>query len=765
MAFTYQSDFASRLQQKLTRYYQRHAPAKIHLNFDLPRYLPGDTAFYNIQFFTAKESRPVAGRQILDVRLLDSAGRELHESKVLVVDGVGFNQLPLSADLPPGRYSVVAFSDEMKIGGNSALFQYPVWVMGAFKMEERSRLPVSFFPEGGSLVSGITNKVVVTGKANTSGKILSDEGLEIASYRLNEDGMGIFFMTPLKDVRYVARGSDGTETLLPAALADGIGILASVPINRLPIRVTLQVPPESSLKSRHFVLAATSHGLVYYTAGIAFNDRDFLTFSLPQENLPEGIATITVFSENGIPHAERLVYVRGDSLPEAKIILQKEQYQTRELIPVEIYVPGSQSLSAGSSLAVTVYHHDYLAGSDYQANTIFENAMVYGELSGPASKTEGLIASDPAQLDNFLITRQRGTFQWKDVWSEEERESSFREFLHVRGRVQRMDGRPLPDSTVVTFFFQRSVMTYAVDLDGSGDFDLPVLMDFYGDEEIYYLVESGGHVVPDAKVITNPRNSLDVIGPSVSSLPVKDEFFTLRKKLDQVKRAYSYHMTSRPSSRPPSLNALVEDEVFGADFAVSLDDYFTLATMSEVLRELVPVLQHRKQKDRDIIKLFFDDRNRFAEGEPLFIIDGVIPDDVAYFLSLKPSDVATIKVIFSARKLEAFGAIGKNGIVLVETKIPGHAALVPRNQNVFTAQGLELASPANTRRAIARQSRAPDLRTNLYWNPNLMTDSVGRATFFVPASDVTGTFRIVAEGFTADRKPFSVQKKFEVVFE
>ena len=766
MAFTYQSDFANTLQQKLTLYYQRHVPAKIHLSFDLPRYLPGDTAYYKIRYFTADALLPIGGRQILNVKLLDSTGNELHQAKILVVNGLGFNQIPLPDDLSPGRYSVVVFSDAMKRGHGSLFFHQPLWVIGEFRTEERNEdLPLSFFPEGGSLVAGITNKVVITGTANTSGKIISSEGIEIVTYGLDEKGIGVFFITPAKDKLYFARSSDGSKEKLPATITNGVGLLATVPANRSPIRITVQIPAESELKFQRLVLAMTGHGSVYYTATITFGDKNFQTFSLPQENLPEGIATITVFNEHGIPYAERLVYVRGDPHPEARIILSKERYQTREQIPVEIEVPSSEVLGLGSSLAVTVFHNEYLAGAHHGGSTIVENALINGDLSGSIKSSENFLDWNPGSLDNFLITSRPGAFQWNDVWTEKPAERPFRRFLNVEGSVQRTDGRLLPESTVITFFFQRSVMTYVVDLDPSGQFDLPLLMDFYGDEEVYFLVESGGVILPDVKVVLSPGVSLKVTGPSISTLPDKDEFFALGKKLDQISNSYSYHLLNRFNPRPPSLNALIEDEVFGADFAVRLDDYFMFPTMSEVLRELIPVLQHRKQKNRDIIKLFLDDRNRFAVGEPLFVIDGVITDNTAYFLSLKPADVATIKVIYSVQKLQAFGAVGKNGIVLVETKIPDHAAVVPRSANVFTARGIERVSPYHRPRTLSRNSRVPDLRTNLYWNPDLMTDSTGRTSFSITASDVTGTFTIVAEGFTADRKPVFVKKEFEVLFE
>jgi len=78
-----------------------------------------------------------------------------------------------------------------------------------------------------------------------------------------------------------------------------------------------------------------------------------------------------------------------------------------------------------------------------------------------------------------------------------------------------------------------------------------------------------------------------------------------------------------------------------------------------------------------------------------------------------------------------------------------------------------LTTPASARwsgKLSAEESRIPDLRTNLYWNPAVATDPGGIVKISFNASDVTGRFRVKIEGMTEDGQPFSAQETFHVSF-
>lgn len=765
LAFAVRPGFADRLKEGLILYYRWNAPVKIHLTFNQAEYAPGDTALYKIYLFTADDFRSVPEREIVTVQLVDLYGKIIQQAKVLVKDGGGFNQISIPEAAAPGKYTVIAFHEAMKTQDRSLFFQRPLWVAGRTRLEEIAKTDIGFFPEGGHFIAGIVNKLIVTGPPDLQLRISSEGKAEVASLALDKKGFGITFIKPELNVKYFATSVD-IETELPPAQLDGVGLLVNVPSNGLPIRGTIQIPDSSMYRFGKYTLALTRHATMYATVALSFAERNVLTFALPQENIPPGVARVTVFEEEaGRAIAERLIYIRDREPPSVNIRLTNRTVSARDTIPVAIEVKDGNGNGISSELAVTVFRKKWSGTSRSVVSSIVANAYLLGDVGGSSN---AFIFSphhgeDYTYIDNFLITQRWKRFSWEELWSEKRPSRKFEHLLSLRGKVVRESGESLPDSTKITFFLQKSVMTYVSDVGSSGEFDFPLLMDFYGEEEIFYVAEHGGKRLPDVKVFLSEDDAAVFSNSSaLKTLPEANAYLAFDQKRDELNKSYAYHLSTSLKPEPPSLNSLIEEEIFGADVVVELNEYYLFPTMAETLREIVPTLQYRQQQHREVVRLFFDDRNKFSEGPPLYIIDGVITDNSAYFLSLNPADVVNIKIVNSERKLQAFGAVAKNGIVLIETKIPGNTALVPRTDHMVRLTGLQSLSPAHRYIAHRRQDRVPDLRSNIYWNPQFRTDASGNGLILIQASDVTGEFMIQLEGFTAKGEPVYAEEEIWV---
>jgi uncharacterized protein YfaS (alpha-2-macroglobulin family) len=62
-----------------------------------------------------------------------------------------------------------------------------------------------------------------------------------------------------------------------------------------------------------------------------------------------------------------------------------------------------------------------------------------------------------------------------------------------------------------------------------------------------------------------------------------------------------------------------------------------------------------------------------------------------------------------------------------------------------------------------RQSRMPDQRTLLYWNPSVTTGTDGKQQLEFYTSDQSGNFQIVVEGLTNDGIAGSGRHSFSVL--
>ena len=135
-------------------------------------------------------------------------------------------------------------------------------------------------------------------------------------------------------------------------------------------------------------------------------------------------------------------------------------------------------------------------------------------------------------------------------------------------------------------------------------------------------------------------------------------------------------------------------------------------------------------------------------GEPLFLLDE-IPVDVGMITSISPTDVETIEVLKGA-SAAIYGSRGGNGVIAVYTKRGG--AVVDNRPAAGTTIGRifgyykarEFFSP---RYDVTREvHNLPDLRSTIYWNPRVKTDSTGKATVTFYNADQENGLRVILEG-------------------
>ena len=59
-------------------------------------------------------------------------------------------------------------------------------------------------------------------------------------------------------------------------------------------------------------------------------------------------------------------------------------------------------------------------------------------------------------------------------------------------------------------------------------------------------------------------------------------------------------------------------------------------------------------------------QNSIEQGEPLYVVDGVITNDINF---LNPSDIEKVDILKDASSTAIYGSRGSNGVVIVQTKM------------------------------------------------------------------------------------------------
>jgi hypothetical protein len=187
--------------------------------------------------------------------------------------------------------------------------------------------------------------------------------------------------------------------------------------------------------------------------------------------------------------------------------------------------------------------------------------------------------------------------------------------------------------------------------------------------------------------------------------------------------------------------------------------------MVDLVNEIVPFLEIKVRKNSKTVRLLINQKKFYSRPKngPLYIIDGAMSKEQEAFLTLKPVDIHSIKLINDANKLTPFGSLGRNGIVLVQTKRKKNEQVVSDSKTV-SILGLSKSQTASAEKYTQTKSnsRIPDVRSNLLWAPMIETSSKGESTVRFQCSDLTGESVIVIKGKTKSGIPFEASAVFSV---
>lgn len=203
------------------------------------------------------------------------------------------------------------------------------------------------------------------------------------------------------------------------------------------------------------------------------------------------------------------------------------------------------------------------------------------------------------------------------------------------------------------------------------------------------------------------------------------------------------------------------------DRVFKLDNYVAFQDVEEAIREVTTNLRMRKKKGKQTVRLLYvsSETKRMMKEEPLYLLDGIILENMDEIMALDLNDIASIEIAWSEEKLYAgnLGRLVDNGMFAVYTKSgESRERLREKGLPVLYEQynlprHFVVPAPED-----AAQTQLPDFRQQLYWQPYLQTNADGTATFTFYTSDETGLFEVKVQGQTAEGIPVSGSTSFEV---
>ncbi|MEM1258331.1 MAG: carboxypeptidase-like regulatory domain-containing protein [Bacteroidota bacterium] len=421
--------FIQKLEDALTLYYKSNPTEKVYLHVDRETYSAGDDLWFSGYVVLGPNNMYSQVSKVLYVSLIGPDNTVIHSQQHTVQEGKCSGYLHIPKSLNQGNYQVRAYTQWMLNFDDDAFFYTKTLkvlnptIPQVTSVSKIGDMDVQFFPEGGHLVAGLTQKVAfkVLGadglERNFKGKVVDDNGKIVASLNTMFQDMGFFTITPDHQKSYTAVLKDGTTFAIPKILDNGYAITVD---NSGVKSIKVRVQASDSLRKNPFYIIGHSPQRKLFQGKFIFGDTPLVTFEIPKTKLQSGIFTITLLDEDQKPWSERVAFVnnRDELIIDAK--LNENRLEKRGKIIVDVKVSDVYGNPVSTSLSIAITDAGQ-APKDKNENNILTHLLLQSDIKVPLKNPMALIAKeDRASMlkkDLLMLTHDWRSFDWQEAWA------------------------------------------------------------------------------------------------------------------------------------------------------------------------------------------------------------------------------------------------------------------------------------------------------------------------------------------------------------
>jgi TonB-dependent SusC/RagA subfamily outer membrane receptor len=249
--------------------------------------------------------------------------------------------------------------------------------------------------------------------------------------------------------------------------------------------------------------------------------------------------------------------------------------------------------------------------------------------------------------------------------------------------------------------------------------------------------------VPGQVTTKNPNTGdieVNVNQSLAAYLQESGKYFDDQTKRGLLNRTILLDEVTIVEKRKPTYNSSNLGGAGNADAVITAKELETAVSLSQYLQGRIAGVQIRNGQ-------------AFARGgqSPMsIIVDGMNLGGEDFNLDdIVVQDIETVEILKSIGTTAIYGMQGGNGVIVINTKrgdgLRSTNTYTPGLIN-YTPKGYAVVREFYSPKYDAKPDSRPDLRTTVFWEPQMASDVNGKAKVSYFNTDVPGIYRIVIEG-------------------
>ena len=727
---------------------------KLNLHIDRADYIAGEPIWFKAYYLMNNQINNNLLSKVIYLELVDNNGISVAKGKYKIDTFGADGSLQIPTTILSGYYTLYAYSKWMRNMGNSTYYRKSVFIVNPEKsiytyredsIEDNVAI-LNFYPEGGRLVSGYENAIIFTANAKNGepieieGYIVDKNNSLITEFKSAINSLNKFSFVPKTDGRYKAiitrKNNSNLEFYLPKVENFGLGINFENESKEY-IKIQFESNENTSLSNKSLKIEIESNGFVYKTIETSITKTEYSEIIL-KKDLVSGPNKITVINLEGIKLFEKYFTISVGGPLKIDLQTDKNNYSKREKVTILLATTNKSKIETNSHLSISVSKAK--KDSDYHADKKFLTRELSSEIDNYNKIAKTINDSINKKNEIEFLPETSG--------------------IILSGRVNSKNLNQAASNVSIYLSAinkQRIVQNTITDSDGKFHFKLDGLED--KSEFVFQIADQtfSGH-----QIDFENEYSLGYPGSKIRAISSTEYNANYYKSLltnYQIQKQYAAINTEDSDKGSNSFSIFYGKP----DSTYYLKKYIDLPTLEDFFNEIVGNVQVKMVRDKYEIFINSANSNRQLIIAPLLLVDGVPIFINSKLLKIPPSEIEKIEIINSI-------------YVLGETKYGGIISLFSKNSNLaniassssFTFYQFDGYTPKTTFKDInyskkeILETRIPDFRNTLYWNPTIVTDEKGKAEISFYTSDELGKYIITVEGCSSDGLAGSKQLIIEV---
>lgn len=738
-----------------------HSRNLLHLHFDKHDYKAGETIWFKAYLVDSRTQIFDIQPANLYVELFDFAGEEILSKIFRLEKGMANGDIKLDQNIPDGNYMIRAFTNPMLNYGEEFLFKKYLYIsnpefskrISKQEMKENmlfnaelellnKNLVLEVYPEGGNLLSGIRNNLMIY-LANglgigipASGNITDESGEKLVSFSTNELGYTSFTLTPQVGVQYVAVIEDQNGQTISKDLSPVINTGVNLNFNRFSSDSLYLDIWSVGLTGKELMLEIYKDGSPIFSQAVRMkNEMESIGISVI--DFPPGVVYFELLDHQGSKLSYRPVFIEKRDQPFVALNARGFQYENHRAMSINLNISDEDGKSVPGELSVSVLAGDIPATTrDY---SIFSNIMFLSEQAGTR---DFLIRSDQYPFAEFLDLQHlfliSGKYPFYSTLNSGQRKQILKAFepvygINIRGVVTDPDTKqPAPSVKITLSSRIGTERNYDAFTDEKGLFEFRQLE----------LQDSALVDMNVQSVFGGTLPKIDLITDDKKQTSYHKTFFTQKQGI--VEKGKNWKKTRRSGTSGQSGQA----SIYGnPDQSIIVGDKVVYYSMMQLLEQRASGLMISGNS------IMFRGPGSINLGnDPLFIVENIAVSRDE-FLRVDPGSVQRIE-LFKGTSSAFFGSRGANGVIVTYLK-KGDEIVKPFQE--FVVKGFS--SPNEyffDKNYLNKKFEKGEVATVL-WEPFLISDENGHVNLHFLLIPGVNKYKIVVQRISKRGGVFSGQ--------